>query len=429
MTAGDWSVPRTEVLNAVGEAIDGGAAVLATVVAVEGSAYRRPGAKMIVADEGDGVGSITAGCLEDEVLALAEQVLADGRPRVERFDLTGDDDVWGLGVGCNGVIDILLEPLTESYRPVVDAYDRGEDVAVLTVLDGGGTDLARGDRAFAFPTGRDGDERDIPDYKDGENRDRNTKSGFRNGQNGDGLAFEAGEWPTAVLETLAETTARLLAADTSDSVTVEHDGETVEVFVDSVTAPPELVVFGGGHDVAPVAELAAQVDFRVTVATFRGAVAEESRFPAADRVCSTSPADIRATLSFDTDTYAVVMSHNFVDDRLALAELLETPVEYIGLLGPRKRFAEMREAFADEGRTFDDDELERIYTPAGLNLGGGTPFHIAQSIVAEVTAVHHGRDPAHLSERTGPIHTRSPLDDDPGGEATDTGADEAGDAE
>jgi len=155
MTAGNWSVPETEVMDAIGEAIDGQQAVLATAVAVEGSAYRRPGATMFVAHEGNGVGSITAGCLEDEVLTPALPVLADGTRRIEGFDLTGEDDVWRLGVGCNGVIDILLEPLTESYRPVVDAYDRGEDVAVLTVLDGTGTDLVRVDRAFAFQSDQD----------------------------------------------------------------------------------------------------------------------------------------------------------------------------------------------------------------------------------------------------------------------------------
>jgi xanthine dehydrogenase accessory factor len=167
------------------------------------------------------------------------------------------------------------------------------------------------------------------------------------------------------------------------------------------------VVFGGGHDVAPVVELASQVDFRVTVVTFRGAAAKADRFPAADRVLSTSPADIREAVGFDADTYAVLMTHNFVDDRLALDELLATPVEYVGLMGPRKRFREMREAFDEEGRSFSDAELARIYTPAGLDLGGGTPYHIAQSIVAEVTAVHHGREPKHLKEREGPIHDRA----------------------
>ncbi|WP_246985368.1 XdhC family protein [Halorientalis marina] len=379
MTAGDWSVPETEVMDAIGEVIDDEGAVLATVVAVEGSAYRRPGAKMIVADEGDGVGSVTAGCLEDVVLTMAEEVLADGEPRIERFDLTGDDDVWGLGVGCNGVIDILLEPLDEGYRPVVDAYEDGEDIAALTVLDGDG-DLARGDRAFASPTG-------------------------------DELAFEAPGWPDGVLTALEGPTERLLAADTSDTVTVDRDGHAVEVFVDSVTAPPELVVFGSGHDVAPVARLASQVDFRVTVVTFRGADAEAERFPAADRVRSTSPAEIREAVAFDADTYPVVMTHNFVDDQIALEELLDTPVEYIGLMGPRKRFAEMQEEFAERGRTFTEAERDRIYTPAGLDLGGGTPFHIAQSIVAEVTAVHHGREPKHLTDREGPIHARPSVED------------------
>ena len=382
MTASDWSVPETAVMDAIGDAIDGEGAVLATVVAVEGSAYRRPGAKMIVTGGDAGVGSVTAGCLEDVVLTLAEEVLADGEPRVERFDLTGDDDVWGLGVGCNGVIDVLLEPLDGSYRQVVDAYQGGEDIAVLTVLDGDG-DLARGDRAFATPGGADGE----------------------------GPTFEAAGWPDPVLSGLEGPTERLLAADTSDSVTVERDGRAVEVFVDSVTAPPELVVFGSGHDVAPVARLASQVDFRVTVVTFRGAAADAERFPAADRVESTSPAEIRETLSFDADTYPVVMTHNFVDDQIALEELLDTPVEYIGLMGPRKRFAEMQEAFAERGRTFTEAERDRIYTPAGVDLGGGTPFHIAQSIVAEVTAVHHDREPKHLTDREGPIHARPPVED------------------
>jgi len=378
MTAGDWSVPETEVMDAIGDAIDDRQAVLATVVDVEGNAYRRPGAKMVIAEEGDGIGSITAGCLEDEVLALAEDVLADGRPRLETFDLTGDDDVWGLGVGCNGVIDILLEPLDASYRPVVDAYEGGEDIAVLTVLEGG-ADTRQGDRVYARP------------------------------ENG-ALAIDGPGWPGWLVDALEGPTAELLDTDTSDTLSFDRGGETVDVFVDSVTAPPDLVIFGTGHDVAPVADLASQVDFRVTVAGFRGATATEERFPAADEVISTSPADVRGALDLDGSTYAVVMTHNFIDDRIALEELLESPVPYIGLLGPRERFEEIREECRAEGREFTGDELERIYTPAGLDLGGGTPFHIAQSIAAEVTAVRYGREPKHLKEREGHIHERPSIE-------------------
>jgi xanthine dehydrogenase accessory factor len=378
MTAGDWSVPETEVMDAVGDAIDGKRAVLATVVGVEGNAYRRPGAKMVIADEGDGVGSITAGCLEDEVLALAADVLADGRPRLETFDLTGEDDVWGLGVGCNGVIDILLEPLDASYRPVVDAYESGRDVSVLTVLDGASTGADQGDRGYAYPAG-------------------------------DTLSLDPLEWPDWLVDALDGQAGELLETDTSDTLAFERGGETVRVFVDSVTAPPEMVVFGTGHDVAPVADLASQVDFRVTVAGFRGATATEERFPAADRVVSTSPADVREALDLDGNTYAVVMTHNFIDDRLTLEELLYSPVPYIGLLGPRERFEEIREECNAAGREFTEAELERIYTPAGLDLGGETPFHIAQSIAAEVTAVRYDREPKHLREREGHIHERPSL--------------------
>jgi len=379
MTAGDWSVPETEVLDAVGDAIDDQHAVLATVVDVVGNAYRRPGAKMVVADEGDGIGSITAGCLEDEVLAIAEDVVAEGRPRVERFDLTGDDDVWGLGVGCNGVIDILLEPLDDSYRPVVDAYERGEDIVVLTVTESDASDARRGDRAYATRT-------------DGT------------------LSFDASGWPDWLLDALDDPATKLLAAETSDTLTFEHDGDRVEVFVDAVTAPPELVIFGSGHDVAPVADLGSRVDFHVTVASFRGAAATSDRFPDADRVVSTSPATIRETIDFDENTYAVVMTHNFVDDHIALEELLDTPVPYIGLLGPRERFEEIRDELRDGGVELSEADLERIFTPAGLDLGGGTPFHIAQSVVAEVTAIRFGREPAHLTEREGHIHERPSLE-------------------
>jgi len=382
MTTSDWSVPETEVLDAIVSGITDQQAVLATVVAVDGSAYRRPGAKMVITDDSDGVGTVTAGCLEDQVIGLAEQVLADGEQRIERFDLTGNGDVWGLGVGCDGVVDILLEPLNSDYRPVAEAHENAEDIAVLTMLDGGETDIEQGDHVFAYPTRP-------ASYRD--------------------LSFEmtATHWPEELLTTLTEPTAELLADNTSDSITTKWEGKTIEVFVDSVRAPPELVVFGSGHDVAPVVELAKQVGFSVTVVTFRGTTADSEQFPAADRILTTAPADLQETFAFDTDTYAVLMSHNFVDDRLALDELLATPVEYVGMVGSRGRFEQMQEAFAAEGRRFSAAERDRIYTPAGLDLGGGTPFHIAQSIVAEVTAIHHGRDPQHLTDRTGPIHERS----------------------
>jgi xanthine dehydrogenase accessory factor len=372
MTDTNWSVPETEVLSAVGDALDADReAVLATVIDVEGSAYRRPGAKMVIED-GESAGSVTAGCLEDEVRMLAADVRAAGEPRVETFDLTGDDGTWGLGMGCNGIITILLEPVDETHRPVVERVADGEDTGVVTVVDG---DRPRGERGYYTP----------------------------------GAGF-AGDLPAWLCDELHATTAALLDRGEADTLRIDREEGSVEVFVDGIEAPPHLVVFGSGPDVGPVVDLAKRVDFRVTVVGFRGAQATNEAFPAADDVLASSPANVESAVAFDGDTYAVVMTHNFVDDRLVLETLLDTPVPYIGLMGPEERFEELLDAFAEDGLTLPEDAFDRIHTPIGLDLGGDSPYRIAYSIVGELLAVANDRTPQHLSEREGPIHDRIAAD-------------------
>ncbi|MFC7070056.1 XdhC family protein [Halobaculum lipolyticum] len=402
MTGHSWSVPETEVVQSIRDHLDGRAgdpdgppAVLATVVGVEGNAYRRPGAKMLLGADGEGVGAITAGCLEEDLASVAARIRETGTPEVVTYDLMDDeDDVWGLGVGCNGIIDVLLEPLTETYRPAVDALEEGRDVAVATVLDGGDGPLARGDRAYYRP-------------------DEGT------------LRTPDGEVATGWPEELTGPAGDLAGRGRGDTLAFDVDGTTVDLFVDGVAAPTDLVVFGTGHDVGPVTELAARNDFRVTVVGFRGAVDLADRFPDADRTLTTSPARLGEDLRLDDRTHAVVMTHNFVDDRIVVETLLDAGVAYVGLMGPRERFEEMLEAFADEGRTFDESELAPLYTPVGLDLGGGSPYQIAHSIVAEVLAVSNDRDPRHLKEREGPIHERVNVGDgdDGGSDGGGSGAD------
>ncbi|WP_256403563.1 XdhC family protein [Halorubrum salinum] len=418
MTESNWSVPETEVVQRVHDHLDSdGTGVLATIVDVEGSAYRRPGAKMLLDDEG-GVGSITAGCIEDDLLAAAESVRETGRPDRVTYDLMGDDadDVWGLGVGCNGVIDILLEPLDETYRPAVEAFDAGRDVAVLTVLSADGDERIGDDgngRVGDDGNGRVGDDGD----DDSENSDVPERLGDRAYYYPDerGLRLSDGSsadaWPA---EALSGPAADLAERGSADVVTVEGpDGRTLTVFVDGIAAPDDLVVFGTGHDVGPVVELAERTDFRVTVVGFRGAVDLESRFPEAHRTVTTSPGTLDDALDVDDRTHAVVMTHNFVDDRLAVETLLRSDAPYVGLMGPRERFDEMLEAFDDEGTTFSEAELASLYTPVGLDLGGGSPYQIAHSIVGEALAVSNDRTPGHLRQRDGTIHDRVDVDAPP----------------
>lgn len=372
MTDTNWSEPEGDVLNRIRDVLEGDRrAVLATVVDVEGSAYRRPGAKMVVPEDGEGAGHITAGCLEDEVQRLASEVLAAGAPRVETYDLRPDaeDDVWGLGVGCNGIIDVLLEPVDDSLRPVVDAVAADRDVGVATVVDAD-DDETVGARAYYDPT--------------------------------DGSLSLGDRFPAAAADRVRAVAADLVERGRAN--TYEVDGATV--FVDGITLPDDLVVLGTGHDVGPIVELGKRAGFRVTVLGFRGASATDERFPAADAVRSTSPSQVRDAFDFDGDTHVVVATHNFVDDRIAVDELLRTDVPYVGLMGPRERFEEMLDEYHEEERTFSEDELARLYTPVGLDLGGASPYQIALSIVGEVLAVHSGREPGHLRDREGTIHGR-----------------------
>jgi xanthine dehydrogenase accessory factor len=354
------------------DALDAGtAAAVATVAAVDGNAYRRPGAKMLLTDEG-AAGSVTAGCLEAEVESIAAEVRGSDRPQIERFDLT-DDEGWGLGLGCNGVVDLLVEPI-ERFAPLLARYRNGEAGLGVVVIESEIGAVSTGDRGHA------------PDA--------------------DTTAIEG--LPDWLCDAVAPRAARLLERGAATTVTVTGpDGGDCRVFLDPVVTPPSLYVFGSGIDVNPVAELAVKNGFDVTVVPFRGGRASEETFPWADRVVSASAPRLRESLPFDTDTYAILMSHNVVDDRLALEALLETPVPYIGLMGPAERFREMTDTLASEGRALTEAERARVYTPIGLSLGGDEPYQIATSVVSEVLAVHNGRDPGHLRDRDGPIHDRS----------------------
>jgi xanthine dehydrogenase accessory factor len=349
-------------------------AVLATIVDVEGSAYRRPGAKMLVADGGDSLGAVTAGCLEGPVVDLAATVQAEGSARTETFDLT-DDDEWGLGLGCNGVIDLLLEPLDSSISPALEALADRESTTVVTATESTAPNVAVGDRTVLDA--------------DGTRLDAEGRSSL----------------PAGVLDRAEASIEELRTAGTPASIDVGTADGDVRLFVDPIDPAPKLLLFGNQNDVHPVSRLGREVGFEVVVASARGASATAEAFPHAHEVVATHPTELPELT--DGLTYAVLMSHNFLDDRLALESLLDTDVPYIGLMGPRKRFDRMRDELADEGTTLTDDQLARLSTPVGLDLGGGEPIQIAMSIVSEALAVHNDKSGGRLRDKEGPIHERA----------------------
>lgn len=373
--ADPWAATRLDLFERIERTLDGDAhdeLAVATVVGVDGSAYRRPGAKMVLDDDGSTYGAVTAGCLEGPLQDVARDVLADGSPTVVTFDLT-DDDGWGLGLGCEGIVDVLVEPLDPSWREPVDAFGRGEPVTFVTAVDG--TDeVPVGSRAIVHADGS------------------TTRP-----ENGPAL-------PAPLLDRVASDARELAADGGAERRSVRTDADTVELFVDGIEPATRLVIFGGQPDVRPVTRLARDVGLDVTVATARGGQADADAFPRAGRVVATHPTDLGDLV--DERTYVVIMSHNLLDDRLALESLLETSVPYVGVMGPRERFERLCEQLREDGVELTAADTERIATPVGLDLGGGEPVQIAMSIVAEVLAASNGRTGGRLCDRAGPIHDR-----------------------
>lgn len=373
--ADPWSATRLDIHERLRSLIDTGTGVLATVVDVEGSAYRRPGAKLVVDGE-DQLGAITAGCLEDPLIDLAADVQESGEPRVETFDLTNDEE-WGLGLGCNGVIDILLEPVDATLQRTLNEAAAKRPATLLTVVRSDSTTLPVGSRVTVTEDGSvasPGERKAIPDD---------------------------------IVDQLGQSVETAVSNGTSTLAHATIEGTNVSVFVDGIDPVHDLVLFGNQNDIHPVARIARQVGFQVIVASGRGAKSSTDEFPDAHEVRSVRAPELAACIDGNEYTSVVLMSHNFIDDRLALESLLaDTDVPYIGLMGPRKRFEEMRDELEADGTPLTREDLDRIATPVGLDLGGGEPVEIALSIVSEVLADSNGRQGGRLRDIEGSIHPR-----------------------
>lgn len=340
---------------------EGRGAALATVVRIQGSAYRRPGAKMLIADDGAMAGSVSGGCLEADVREVALSVMRDGAPQLLHYDTGTDDQTpFGLGLGCNGAVDIFVQPATapdvlETARRVVP--------------------LLQGDAAFAVST--------IVRGAAGLGRSIVVANGKPAGSTGD-----------ADLD-------RMIAARASDligaGISQLDDVEAYHVFTDVQLPPPSLLVLGAGDDSRPLVACAADVGFCVTVVDHRSAYLTAEHYPSGTRLIEARSDSNLSDLPLGPRTYAVVKTHSLAHDREWVRRLLASQVAYIGVLGPSARIDEMM-------RELGTEETDRVFGPVGLDLGADGPEQIAVSVVAELLALISGREPGHLREKEGAIH-------------------------
>ncbi|MGH2771011.1 MAG: XdhC family protein [Actinomycetota bacterium] len=350
---------------------------LATVVAVKGSTYRRPGARALVPESGDLVGNISGGCLEGDVLQIAKDVMGEGEARLVNFDLTADDEaVWGWGLGCNGAVEVFVEPVEEAgevAEPLRRALEEDRSIVVVTVLESDLPGVERGSRVLVHPDGSR--EKSLGDPR------------------ADDLAAEAA----------------LAALEKSHSVKQDLQvGEaSITAFIEVLEPPPRLLICGAGHDAIPVVKHAATLGWRPIVIDEREKFLNRDRFPEAHQfVVVANPAEAAAAVGVDSRTSVIVMSHNYLRDRDYVRSFLGTDVSYIGTLGPRVRLENLLDDLAKEGVHASEADLAKMHGPAGIDIGAEGPDEIAWAILAEALAVLRGRKAAFLRERKGPIHPR-----------------------
>ena len=359
---------------------------LATVVSVEGSSYRRPGARMLVCEGGTSTGTISAGCLESDVIEHAKRIIKAEEAVLVEYDTasTSDEIAWGLGLGCNGIVRVLVESLAPGSF-YIEALRRSCDpnaapVLVATLYQHTPSELARG--AARIETGA---------------------RLFIN-ENGDVSHDKLSERVAAVLE--SEVRVLSLGGETSGARTYDVDGVAIKVFMETLLPPVPLVVFGAGHDALPVVELARSLGWQTEIVDPQARPASLYRFAMADRVILSRPEDAGAQVRITPRTLTLLMTHNYSHDLELLRFLLDSPARYIGVMGPRKRTERILSELTVGGdqAPLDEADMGRLHSPAGLDIGANAPAEIALSIIAEMRAVLDGRRGGMLRDRRGSIH-------------------------
>ncbi|GAA2100468.1 XdhC family protein [Actinomadura alba] len=349
---------------------------LATVVNTFRSAPRPPGAAMAVSSDGEVVGSVSGGCVEGAVYDLARSVIESGEPVVQRYGVS-DDDAFAVGLTCGGILDILVEPVDPSTFPefaeVARAIRRGSAVAVATVTAGPG---AIGARRVVWP-------------------DR------ASGSLAPGRSY-AGRLDAAADDDVRGMLAQGLTGQRHYGPKGERRLDELAVFVHSFAPPPRLLVFGAIDFAAAVARVGKFLGYHVTVCDARPVFATAKRFPEADEVVVKWPHRFLADVDVDERTVICVLTHDPKFDVPLLELALRTPAGYIGAMGSRRTHEDRLDRLREAGLT--EDELARLRSPIGLDLGARTPEETAVSIAAELIQLRWGGSGRPLTATEGRIH-------------------------
>ncbi len=331
---------------------DKGRFAMATIIGVDGSSYRHPGAKMLIGEDGSQYGTISAGCLEEDLAHHAHEVIVDRQSKTLTYDLRAEDDLsWGQGAGCNGSIKVYIEPYEWDYKPpfhnepiwpqVESVLEVGNKVASAKSISDNYTE-----RTYLFYS-----------------------------ENGVVL----GDAEKNIKEKLLPELKKFIKSDKKIDVIKVADLED-EFLLELYEPREQLYIFGAGPDVEPLARLASDVDFSVTIIDPRSSRCNKKIFPTADRLIVEHPESYLEKNRIPDESYVLIMTHSFQRDKNILCTLIQSSPHYLGVLGPRRRTE----------RLMAPDKLpDEIYSPLGLSIGAEGAEEISVSIIAELLKVRN----------------------------------------
>jgi xanthine/CO dehydrogenase XdhC/CoxF family maturation factor len=349
---------------------------LATVVLVEGSAYRRAGARMLITEDGQLTGAISGGCLEGDALRKARMVILQQEPLLVTYDTMDDDDAkLGVGLGCNGIIHILIEPIYDHPQNPINLLkaivnNRGNAILVTLFSIENRKALQPGTCLFLTENDRIVNVPEDTDY----------------------------------CRALIIDATRVLKNQHSETIIYRDDTEYT-AFVEHIKPLISLVIIGAGNDAVPLTKIAAVLGWDIAVIDGRPNYALPERFPSAKKVIVAKPENILPHLELNEWTAFVLMTHNFNYEVAFMRELLPLSLPYIGILGPKKKLERMLAELEDGGTKITDKHLKNIYGPVGLDIGSESSEEIALSIVSEIKAVLSARKGYSLKYKPASIHS------------------------
>lgn len=355
----------------------GNKTALATVVYVEGSSYRRPGARMLVEENGRMTGAISGGCLEGDALRKALLAIHQKQNKLVTYNTLDEDDVeFGVQLGCNGIVHILFEP--------IDAEDENNPIALLER-----SQLYRKQTVLVTLF---------------------SLHNFNGHQPGTCFFLDAESCYSKIADKAVETVVQKDAAsvlNSASSVIKEYSEFELTAFVELLQPTVSLIIIGAGNDAFPVVEMAKVLGWQITVADGRATHANTQRFPDVQQLLAGKPEDIIKQLVPDEWTVFLLMTHNYRYDLAMMKLLLQIKCSYIGTLGPKKRLERMFDNLQEEGIIITVEQREMIYGPIGLDIGAEAAEEIALSVLAEIKAVFANRQGGFFKNRPVSIHTRN----------------------